>query len=155
MENSKYTRNKLAHPEMGTFFLVICHFTTPITSSLDQYFTSLVCQTLYQATSLENNTLLLQHFIAESSRDLMCSEEYCSALRKLNNKQKQVVMFLLLLFKLSSQLHVVSFSFLSISILSLLPFANLSLLPFLVSPSLSTIPSFSSDQYSILDFKFH
>ena len=145
VENSKQTRNKLARPEMGTIFLVICRFTTPITSSLDQYFTTLVGQTLYQATSLENNTSLLQHFIAESRQDLECSGvPLC--LEEAEQQAKQVVMFLLLLFKLSSQLHFVSFSFLSISILSLLPFSNLSLLPFHVSPSFSIIPSFSSDQ---------
>ena len=93
---------------------------------------------------------LLQRFTAESSQELKSSEEYCSALTKLNNKQRQVVMFLLLLFKLSSQFPFVSFSFLSISILSLLPFSILSLLTFLISPSLSTIPSFSSDQFSVL-----
>ena len=36
------------------------------------------------------------------------------------------------------------------SIPSLLPFSILSLLPFLISPSLSTIPSCSSDQFSVL-----
>ena len=56
-------------------------------------------------------TSLLQRFTAESSRELMSSEEYCSALRKLNNKQRQVVMFLLLLlFKLSSQFTIPSLS---------------------------------------------
>ena len=85
---------------------------------LDEYLISLVGQTLYQAAPLETNTSLLQRFTAEYSRELMSSMEYCSALRKLNNKQRQVVMFLLL-FKLSSQLPFVSFSFLSIYILSL------------------------------------
>ena len=46
---------------------------------------------------------------------------YCSAL--LENLVGKVLMFLLLLFKLSSQFPV-SFSFLSISILSLLPFSS-------------------------------
>ena len=40
--------------------------------------------------------------------------------------------------------------FLFFSILSLLPFSILSLLPYHISPSLSTIPSFSSDQFSVL-----
>ena len=53
--------------------------------------------------------------------------EKCSALRKLNNKQRQVSMFLILLLKLLTQFPFVSF--LSISILSLLPFSILSLLP--------------------------
>ena len=120
-------------------------------------------QTLYQAVPLETNISLQQHFTTESSRELMYSEEYHSMLRKLNNKQRQVVMFLLLLFKWSSHLPFVSFSFLSISILSVLPFSILSLLsfsilllpfsilylfhfsilsllPFLITPSLSTIP---------------
>ena len=56
---------------------------------------------------------LLQRFTAESSREL-------SALRKLNNKQRQVSMFLILLFKLLTQLPFVSFFF------SLLPFSILS-----------------------------
>ena len=122
------------------------HFATLITSFFAGsilHFTSLAGPTLYQAAPLETNTSLLQHFTAESTWELMSLEVYCSALRKLNNKQRQVVMFLL--FKLSSQLPFVSFSFLSISVLSLLPFSILSLLPFLISPSLSTIPSFSPD----------
>ena len=69
---------------------------------------------------------MLQRFTAESSREL-------SALRKLNNKQKQVSMFLILLFKLLSQLPF---------LFSLLPFSILSLFP-------SPIPSFSSDQFSV------
>ena len=79
---------------------------------------------------------------------LTATQEKHSALRKLNNKQRQKMLLLLLLFKLSSQFPFVSF--LSISILSLLPFSILSLLPFLISPSLSTIPSFSSDQFFVL-----
>ena len=86
--------------------------------------TSLVSsgQTLYQATSWrlilqsELHSSMLQRFIAESSREL-------SALRKLNNKQRQMSMFLILLFKLLTQLPFVSFLF------SLLPFSILSLLP--------------------------
>ena len=62
--------------------------------SLDEYLTSLVGQTLYQATLLETNTSLPQSFTAEYSRELMSSEEYFCALRKLNNKQRQVVLFL-------------------------------------------------------------
>ena len=41
----------------------------------------------------QGNTSLLQRFTAESSRQLMSSEEYRTALRNLNNKQRQVVMF--------------------------------------------------------------
>ena len=55
-------------------------------------------QILYQAA--------LQHFTAQEKR---------SALRKLNNKQRQVLLFLLLLFKLSSQFPFVSFLSLSLS----------------------------------------
>ena len=43
---------------------------------------------------------------------------------------------------------VLSLSLFSI-VLSLLPFSILSLLPFLISPSLSSIPSCSSDQFSV------
>ena len=43
-----------------------------------------------------------------------------------------------------------NYLFTSFSIPSLLPFSILSLLPFLISPSLSTIPSCSSDQFSVL-----
>ena len=53
---------------------------------------------------------------------------------------------------LLSQLPFVSFSLLSFS---LVPFSILSLLAFLICPSLFTIPSFSSDQFSVLDFMFH
>ena len=70
--------------------------------------TSLVSsgQTLYQAASwrLILPSSMLQHFTAESSREL-------SALRKLNNQQRQVSMFLILLFKLLTQLPFVSFLF--------------------------------------------
>ena len=120
--------------------LITLHFATPTTSFYRSILSLAGGQTLYQAAPLETI-----YFTVESSRELMSSEEYSSALRKLNNKQRQVMMFLLLLFKLSSQFSFVSFSFLSITILSLLPFSILSLLPFLISPSLSTIHSFSSD----------
>ena len=124
-------------------YLPLCH-THYLTLRPDQYFTSLFGAKPFTKPLHWRIFTLLQRFTAESSRELMSSEEYRSALRKLNNKQRQVVMFLLLLFKLSSQFSFVSFSFLSISILSLLP---LSLLPFLISPSLS---SFSCDQFSVL-----
>ena len=102
------------------------HYLTP-----DQYFIVSSGQTLYQAASwrLILQSSLLQRFTAESSWEL-------SALRKLNNKQRQVSMFL---FKFLIQFPFVSF--LSISILSLLPFSILSLLP--------PIPSFSSDQFFV------
>ena len=88
------------------------HYLTP-----DQYFVVSSGQTLYQAASwrLILQSSLLQRFTAESSWEL-------SALRKLNNK-RQVSMFLL---KFLIQFPFVSF--LSISILSLLPFSILSLL---------------------------
>ena len=85
------------------------HYLTP-----DQYFTSLFRPDPLPSRKLETNTSkMLQRFTAESSREL-------NALRKLNNKQRQVSMFLILLFKLITQ-----FPFLSISILSLLPFSSL------------------------------
>ena len=58
---------------------------------------------------------MLQHFTAESSREIRRNAPW-------GNKQRQVSMFLILLFKLLTP-------FLSISILSLLPFSILSLLP--------------------------
>ena len=71
--------------------------------------TSLVStgQTLYQAAQLETNTSLLQRFTAEP----ICWE-LRSALRKLNNKQRQVLMFLLVPFNchLSSLLSLFSLS---------------------------------------------
>ena len=76
-------------------------------------------QTLYQASSWR---LILQTSLHCCSTLLQLS-----ALRKLNNKQRKVSMFLILLFKLSTQFPFVSF--LSISILSLLPLSILSLLP--------------------------
>ena len=76
------------------------------------------------------NTSLLQCFTAESSRELMSSEEYRSALRKLSNKQRQMAMFLLLSKYPNSLFSPLSAQFLN-------P------LSFLISPSLSTIPSFS------------
>ena len=77
------------------------HFATPTISLRPPTNTSLVSsgQTLYQAASwrLILQSSMLQRFTAESSREL-------SALRKLNNKQRQVSMFLILLFKLLTQL---------------------------------------------------
>ena len=99
------------------------HYLTP-----DQYFIVSSGKTLYQAArwrlilqssllqrfTAESRSSLLQRFTAESSREL-------SALRKLNNKQRQVSMFILI--------HFPFVFFLSISILSLFPFSILSLLP--------------------------
>ena len=103
------------------------HYLTP-----DQYFIVSSGQTLYQAVSwrLILQSSLLQRFTAESSREL-------SALKKLNNKQRQVSMFLL-----KFLIHFPVVSFLSISILSLL-LSQSSLF------SLSTIPYFSSDQFFV------
>ena len=96
-------------------YLPLCH-----THYLTPDHTSLVSsgQTLYQAASwrLILQSSMLQRFTAESSREL-------SALRKLNNKQRHVSIFLILLFKLFTQVPFVSFLF------SLLPFSILSLLP--------------------------
>ena len=83
------------------------HYLTPINTSLVSS-----GQTLYQAVSwrLILQSSMLQRFTAESSQEL-------SALWKLNNKQRQVSMFLILLFKLLTKLPFVSFLF-SLSILS-------------------------------------
>ena len=102
---------------------------------------------------LQINTTLLssgQTFYQGAPADSIYFALYC-IMRKLNNKKRQVMMFLLL-FNLSSHfpfvsssflsksifLSALSFSFLSISILSMLPFSVLSLL------FLSTYFSFSS-----------
>ena len=77
----------------------------------DQYFTSLFRPDPLSSRELETNNSMLQRFTAESSREL-------SALRKLNNKQRQVSIFLI--FKLLTRLRFVSFLF------SLLPFSILS-----------------------------
>ena len=105
------------------------HFATPLPHSQDQYFTSLAGRTLYQAALLETNTSLLLRFTA-------CIQGVSQCLMKLNNKQRQVVIFLLLLVKLLSHFPFVSFSFISICILSLLSFSILPLLAFLISTSL-------------------
>ena len=93
-------------------YLPLCH-------THYQYFTGRFRLDPLPSRELETNVILpnslLQCFTAESSREL-------SALRKLNNRQ--VSMFLILLFKFLTQ-----FPFVSISILSLLPFTILSLLP--------------------------
>ena len=110
------------------------HYLTP-----DHYFIVSSGQTLYQAASwrLILQSSLLQRFTAESSRELR-------ALRKLNNKQRQVSMFLL---KFLIQFPL---SLFSLSLSSLYSFSQSSLFPL-------PIPSFSSDQLFVLDkdFKFH
>ena len=89
------------------------HYLIPV-----QYFTSLFRPDPLPSCELDTNTSKFNAaaLTAESSQEL-------SALRKLNNKQRQVSMFLILLFKLLTQLPFVSFLF------SLLPFSVLSLLP--------------------------
>ena len=54
-----------------------CHLPHPLPHSLNQFFSSLTGQTLYQAAPLETNTSLLLRFAAESSRELIpqCLEE--------------------------------------------------------------------------------
>ena len=89
---------------------------------------TLAGQTLYQTNPLET----VQRYTAESSQELMSSEEYRSALRKLN-KQKQVVMFLLL----SSNCHLnslLSLSLFSLSLSSLSSHSQSSLFSPLASP---------------------
>ena len=89
------------------------HYLTP-----DQYFIVSSGQTLYQAASwrLILQSSLLQRFTAESSRELR-------ALRKLNNKQRQVLMFLL---KFLIQFPL---SLFSLSLTSLYSLSQSSLLP--------------------------
>ena len=75
--------------------------------------------------AIETNTYFtaLQGFTIESSWELMSLEEYCSALRKLKNKQRQVVMFLL-----------ISTPFLSFFLSYLLPLCSLFSLSFFPFP---------------------
>ena len=128
--------------------LIICHFATPTTSF--RINTSLVSWIRPITKPFRwRLILLLRRFTAKSSWELMSLEEYCSALGKLNNKHRQVVMFLFLMFKQSSQLPFVSLSLFTISILFLLPYSILYLLPFLISTSLSIIFSFSY-RFSVL-----
>ena len=77
---------------------------------------------------------LLQRFTAESSREL-------SALRKLNTKQRQLSLFLILLFKLLTQFPFVSF--LSISICSLSQSSLFSLSPSFLSLLIKSLSSSS------------
>ena len=115
------------------------HYLTPINTSIVSS-----GQTLYHAAPLETNTSLLRHFTAESSREL---RKNAVALRKSHNKQRQVSMFLILLFMLLTQFPFVSFlsiSILSLSLSSLCSLSQSSLF------SLSTMPSFFSDQFFVL-----
>ena len=97
-------------------------------------------QTLYQGAWLETNTSLLQCFTVESSQnsgEMQCPEEaeqQAEASADVPYPPLQIV-------------NSVPFCLFS---LSLLPFSILSLLPFLISPSLSTIPSFFSDQFFVI-----
>ena len=80
-------------------YLPLCH--THYLMRDDQYFTS-----LFRSDPLPSRVILqsslLQRFTTESSQELC-------ALRKLNNKQRQVSMFLILLYKLLTQFPFVSF----------------------------------------------
>ena len=109
-----------------------CH-THYLTLQSDQYFTS-----LYGPDYLPRRSLL-QCFTAESSREIMSSEECHSALRNLNNKQRQVVMFLLLLFKLSSQFLFVSFLYIYPLSAPLISLFSLSSFPLASPPSLLSL----------------
>ena len=104
------------------------HYLTP-----DQFFTSLFGPDPLPSRELE---IISSKFNAAA---LYCRIK--SGTQKLNNKQRQVSMFLILLFKLLTQLPFVSFLF---SLFSLFSF--------------SPIPSFPSDQFSVFldkDLKFH
>ena len=117
-------------------YLPFCH------THYNQYFTSLFGQD--PLSSRFAGDYYYFHCFSALLQNKSGIWEKHSTLRKLNNKQKQVLIFLLP-FKMSSQFPFVSF--LSISVLSLLPFSILSLLPFLIYASLSTISSFSFDQF--------
>ena len=127
--------------ELGLNYLSLCQLRSEVLDTDEfspdhQYLTSLAGQTLYQAApltihfTLDFTTAALYRSALLQTLVGNCSEEYRSV-RKLNNKQRQVVMFLLL-FKLSSQLSFVSFSF------SLYPLSA----PFL-NPFSSPFPHFS------------
>ena len=69
----KTKRNDLARPVMGTIFLVIRHFSHTHYLTPDQYFTSLFGPDPLPSSSgwkLSFSTSMLQHFTAESSREL-------------------------------------------------------------------------------------
>ena len=109
------------------------HYLTP-----DQYFTSLfgpdpLPTALPWIIILHCCSALLQNLVGNSGE-----------MRTLNNKQRQVLMFLILLFKLS-----VLFSFLPISFLSLLLFSIPSLIPLHHLFFLFRLSSYGKD------FKFH
>ena len=108
---------------------------SPLCHTHYQYFTGCFRLDPLPSRELETNVILqnslLQRFTAESSREL-------SALRKLNNRQ--VSMFLILLFKLLTQFLL---SLFSLSLSSLCSLSQSSLF------SLFPIPSFSSDQFFV------
>ena len=118
----------------------------PLPPSLDEYFTSLVGQPLYQATLLETNT----HYCSASLQNLVgnsclrrsalpqCLEEAEQQAETSGDVPPPLIIVI------STTFCVFLFS------LSLLPFSILSLLLFLISPSLSTVPPFSSKQFFVL-----
>ena len=111
------SENPRSAPALYDIILIIRHHCHTHYLTPDQYFTSLFSQDPLPSRSTgDYNTSLLQCFTASGT------QEKRSALRKLNNEQTQVSIFLILLFKLLTQFPFVCF--LSISILSLLPFLN-------------------------------
>ena len=85
---------------------------------------------------------LILHCCMLYCRILSGTQEKCSAVRKRNNKHRQVSMFLLLLFNCHLS-HLSSLlSLFPLSLSSLCSLSQFSLLPFLISPSHSTIPFF-------------
>ena len=91
---------------------------------------------------LQINTSLLQRFTAESSRDLMSLWIISQCLVEAEQQAEASGDVPPLQIDISTTFCLFLFS--------LLPFSIISLLPFLISPRLSTIPSFSSDPFSVL-----
>ena len=121
-------------------YSIIHHFAAPTASFLIQINTSLVSRArsftklLRWRLILHCCSALLQNLVRNSgvTQCLEEAEEQAEASGDVPPPPLQVV---------------ISVPFCLISILSLLPFT---ILPFLVSPGLSIIPSFSSDQFSVL-----
>ena len=76
LQNSKgYAESPEFLPALGIFIFKKKSVTPGSPLGMRLYFTSLSGQTINQAAPPETNTSLLQRFTAESSRELMFSEE--------------------------------------------------------------------------------
>ena len=129
---------------------MICHFATPA-HSLNQCFTSLMGQTLYQ---VQTNTSQLQCFTAESSRNsrvTQCLEEAEQPAEPIVDVPPPPLQIVI-------SVPFFLFSLFSLSLSSLSSLSQSFCFSILISPSLSNITYFSSDQFSVLqqdeDFKF-